>query len=346
MHTQNGNNKSKLLLPPEKVILNRWGDYTKPTVSIICTTYNHEKYISNALNGFLSQVTEFPFEVLVRDDCSTDSTAQIVKSYVDSYPNIIKAIFEPTNTYSKGVKPIPQLMKVARGEFFALCEGDDYWVDSYKLQKQYNFFKADDSLALCFHPAYEKNISSGEEKIISNYSSSGVRLFSVKETILLRGAGMPTASLFFKRPNVKALIDSYKDAPVGDFFIQCYLAHQGGVMYTSEVMAVHLRETENSWSRKWQDDKKNKTRRKDYYLKMILSVDSFQGYISDLEAVPYYREVIVHYINRHSEYVEGRFKKILIEIKIIAKLKHFNKLSLLVEQAGFRVKRLLSRFSN
>ncbi len=126
----------------EQEIIQKWeGDTAKPIVSICCITYNHEEYIVEALDGFLMQETDFPFEILIRDDCSTDKTAEIVKQYAEQYPHLIKPVYEKENTYSKGVRPMPQLLKIAQGKYIALCDGDDYWIDPFKLQKQVSFLE-------------------------------------------------------------------------------------------------------------------------------------------------------------------------------------------------------------
>jgi len=125
----------------EQEIMKYWTARKNPVASICCTTYNHEKYISDAIDGFLIQETLFPFEIIIRDDCSTDNTANIIKTYVEKYPNIIKVIFETENQYSKGIRPMSVVFEKATGEYFALCEGDDYWTDPSKLQEQVTFLE-------------------------------------------------------------------------------------------------------------------------------------------------------------------------------------------------------------
>lgn len=102
----------------------------KPLVSIACTTYNHEKYIALAIEGFLLQKTSFPIEIIIHDDASTDKTAEIVKSYEKIHHDLITAIYQTENQYSKGIKPYPNyVFPKARGKYIALCEGNDYWIE-------------------------------------------------------------------------------------------------------------------------------------------------------------------------------------------------------------------------
>jgi glycosyltransferase involved in cell wall biosynthesis len=112
----------------------------KPLVSIICTVYNHEPFLRQCLDGFVMQKTNFKFEAIVHDDCSTDGSAAIIREYAEKYPDIIKPIYEEENQYSKGTldKVINPYLK---GKYIALCEGDDYWTDPLKLQKQVDFLE-------------------------------------------------------------------------------------------------------------------------------------------------------------------------------------------------------------
>jgi len=123
-----------------------------PIVSVICTTFNHESYIRQALDGFVMQQCTFPVEVIVHDDASTDKTGEIIKEYVKKYPELIKPILQTENQYSKGFNVWADLFtKEAKGKYIALCEGDDYWTDSNKLQKQVDFLEANPEFSLCCH---------------------------------------------------------------------------------------------------------------------------------------------------------------------------------------------------
>lgn len=118
--------------------INDSGGYTldEIIVSVLCFAYNHEKYIRQAIEGFLMQKTSFRIEILIHDDASTDKTQEIIKEYHEKYPNLIKTVLQTENQYSKGIDVCKFLINIAKGKYIAFCEGDDYWIDERKLEKQ------------------------------------------------------------------------------------------------------------------------------------------------------------------------------------------------------------------
>lgn len=127
-------------------------DKSIPAVSICCATYNHVHFIRQCLDGFVMQKTKFPFEVLIHDDASTDGTQDIIREYETKYPDIIKPIYQKENQYSKGVRvSLVYNYSRVRGKYVALCEGDDYWTDPYKLQKQVDFLETHPDYVMCSH---------------------------------------------------------------------------------------------------------------------------------------------------------------------------------------------------
>ena len=136
----------------ENIMANWEGDYDKPLVTVVCNTYNHEKYIGRALRGFLKQKTNFPFEVVVQDDASTDHTAQIIRKYEKKYPHIIRPIYELENLFSKQDGSWRRsLLSHLKGKYLAICEGDDYWTDPRKLQDQVEVMEAHPEYTICFN---------------------------------------------------------------------------------------------------------------------------------------------------------------------------------------------------
>ena len=131
----------------------------QPVVIIWCLAYNQKDFIRDALDGFVMQETNFPYEVIVHDDCSTDGTTEIIQEYAKNYPDVIKPIIETENQWQKGgLKHIIHLMneKYRRGKYIAFCEGDDYWTDPHKLQKQVDLLETNPDYSMCFHSAKKK----------------------------------------------------------------------------------------------------------------------------------------------------------------------------------------------
>lgn len=127
----------------------------QPLVSVCCLTYNHVKYIADAIEGFLIQKTSFPFEIIIHDDASTDGTEKIVKEYADKHPELIVAILQSENQYSKNQGKIAArfVWPRTRGKYIAWCEGDDYWTDRDKLQKQVDFLESNHEFGLIYSMA-------------------------------------------------------------------------------------------------------------------------------------------------------------------------------------------------
>lgn len=128
-----------------------------PVVSIVCVTYNHNPLIRRAMGGFLQQKTDFPFEIILADDCSTDGTSAICDEYAAKHPELVRSIHSERNV--GGVENERRAIEAARGKYIATCEGDDYWLDVRKLQKQVDFMEAHPEYSVTW-TRYEKYIPS------------------------------------------------------------------------------------------------------------------------------------------------------------------------------------------
>lgn len=264
-------------VPPEPKteaeIMENWkGDLSQPLVSIVCHTYNHVNYIKDALNGFLMQETDFPFEIIVHDDASTDGTQEIIAEYVQSYSGIIRVIQQVSNQFSQGIKPSFVTFPKAKGKYISFCEGDDFWCCPNKLSHQYYAMKNRPKASICFHPSMEINEQNGDIKVICKYKDNASAISS-DEVIIGRGGSVPSSSLFFKNDNVAELLESFRFAPIGDFFIQSYMALVGEVYFLPDVMSAYRRNSLGSWT----NSQSQKEKRKQYYAGMISSIDSFYG---------------------------------------------------------------------
>src|SRR5690625_2241081 len=167
-----------------------WSEDVEPLVSISCITYNHEKFISDAIEGFLMQETTFPVEINIHDDASTDNTAKIVREYEKKYPNVLfNVIYQVENQYSKKDGSIRRIQQSrARGKYYAICEGDDYWIDPSKLQKQVSFLEENPEYVLShtnsnilFEEKGKVRTSANTSNLILNSASKEELFFALVE---------------------------------------------------------------------------------------------------------------------------------------------------------------------
>jgi len=231
---------------PVRITEQVWPEGTVPVVTIKCITYQHVNFIREAIEGFLMQETTFPVEILIHDDASTDGTAEIVREYQVRYPQLIRAVLQTENQWSKGIKPRSALGPMVRGEFIALCEGDDYWISPYKLQNQVEILEGDPSVSAVFHNAWVKHARSCHD-YFQNRGLVGTR-FSLTE-IIEREWFIATATLLFRRPpSVPAEIAAFSMS--GDMVLQMALCTIGDAVYLDEVNSVYRRHSQgisNEW---------------------------------------------------------------------------------------------------
>lgn len=195
---------------------------TAPLVSICTLVYNHEPYLRECFDGFLMQKTDFAFEVLVHDDASTDNSAEIIREYTTKYPDIFKPIYQTENQFSRGVKVNATFQYPrANGKYIAICEGDDYWIDPLKLQKQVDILEQNSDIGLVYTQveAFDYN------------GVVGPFAFEVKDAkSLLYGNGIATLSTCFRRELLMRYLDEVnpydKNWLMGDYPMWlCFLLH-------------------------------------------------------------------------------------------------------------------------
>lgn len=205
-------------------------------VSVLCTAYNQEKYIRNTLEGFVNQNTNFNYEVLVHDDASTDNTVKIIEEYKKKYPKIIKTIYQKQNQYSLGIQIWDDILySMVKGKYIATCEGDDYWCDNNKLQKQFDFMESNEDVALCTHNTkiYDLN----KQKNVGFFNNwHEVHELSPEEVFF--GTKVHTSS-YFARKELFNRPDFSKKYWFGDLTIRTLGYYQGKVVCLPDVMSVY-----------------------------------------------------------------------------------------------------------
>lgn len=240
----------------------------KPKVSILCITYNHGAYIRDALDGFVMQKTNFPFEVLIHDDASTDDTADIIREYAAKYPDIIKPILQTENQWSRGVS-ISKVFQWPRisGEYVAMNEGDDYWTDPYKLQKQVDFLDAHPDYSVCFHPV---RVTWDNGKYPDSiFPSKKCRFYktTLELSDLLKNNFIQTNSVMYRWR--RDCINIYPDNILpGDWYQHLLHAQVGKIGFIPDIMSVYRRNDGGIWTGAYETDdwfKKNTLRVLNFY---------------------------------------------------------------------------------
>lgn len=211
-------------------------------VTIICVAYNHEKYIRQALESFIMQETSFDYEILVHDDASSDSTATIIQEYAAKYPKIIKPILEKENQYSvSGCKFLNEMYYAAQGEYIALCDGDDFWTDSLKLQRQVELMDSQTNLSLSFHAVNISYENAKDKDRVSPVAENNHR-FTIKD--ILEDNPINTCSVMYRR-------QSYKDLPdfimPHDVYTHLLHAKSGEIGFLDIVMATYRKQSGGLW---------------------------------------------------------------------------------------------------
>lgn len=215
-------------------------------VSVVCSVYNHEKYIESALKSFLNQICNFKFEILVHDDASTDKSAEIIKKFSLDYPDIVKPIFQNENKYSHGISisNVYQFPR-AKGKYIAICEGDDCWCDRYKLQKQVDLLELHENVNICCHAAYIKE--NGEIKGVISPARE-ITVLQIGKVIQGGGGYVATSSIVFRSKIIQRKPLFYDKYPF-DYSLQIFGSLGGGMLFLPDVMSVYNHFTEHSWSR-------------------------------------------------------------------------------------------------
>lgn len=246
-------------------------------VSVICLAYNHEKYIRDALEGFVSQITDFKYEVLINDDASTDNTSLIIREYEHKYPKIIKPIYQNENQYSKGIKIVKDiLIPRAKGKYLAFCEGDDYWCDCNKLQKQIDILENNSEYSACVHNTNYFYMNNG--KCIKKYTDKNNVLY-LKDCVMCGGQSFHTSSLvvrkkhYLNKPDFTTIVNGVGDYPNAIYYSLC-----GSIYYIGNVMSVYRVGTEGSWTKRVGTNRKKSEVVLSQIIHMLKVADSYSNY--------------------------------------------------------------------
>lgn len=293
------------------------------TVSVLCTVYNHEKYLDQCLNSLVNQKTNFKYEIIVHDDASTDKSVDIIKKYQKLYPELIKPILQKENQYSKELTAINKIILLkARGKFFAFCEGDDYWIDNAKLQKQYDAISTHSDCKLCVHRVIDVNEYGVELNTFhprDNSLASGVIESKRFVEMICSSYSFQTTSYFAEAELMRSLVDEepafYANAPVHDQVYLLYFGYKGNVLYINETMSCYRNDCSGSFSKKFLASSFESQNA--FYNKMINMYLKYNKYTDNLfqsaceKPIIKYKYYIALNNRQYSELVKKEYKEYL-----------------------------------
>ena len=221
-------------------------------VSVLCATYNHEEYLRQTLDSFVNQKTDFPFEVLVNDDASTDSTGDIIREYAARYPEIIRPFYQTENLYSRRINLYDVVFFPAcRGEYIAVCEGDDYWNDPEKLQLQVDWLDAHPEYSACVHNSIGR-FSDQPDKVL--FAQDGDRDIPFEQVVQGMSHAYHTSSILARREFILNPPDyrdvAYHQGYFTDYAVGVRLGLAGKVRFLDRCMSVYrIGSNPSAWSR-------------------------------------------------------------------------------------------------
>lgn len=204
-------------------------------VSVVMITYGHEKYIRQAIEGVLMQQGDFDLELVIANDCSPDNTDAVVQDVLSHHPN---AHWIRYVKHEKNIGMMPNFifaLQQATGKYIALCEGDDYWTDPYKLQKQVDFLEANPDYVLSFHKV---KILKTNGELVDDFITKVPENYETQETLARLGNYIHTPSVVFRNV-IKEYPFEFSLSPVGDYFLYIMLSEHGKLKYLEEEMAVY-----------------------------------------------------------------------------------------------------------
>jgi len=223
----------------------------RPLVSVHMLAYHHAPFIAAAIQSVADQKTDFPIELIIGEDCSPDRTLEIAMDYQRRYPSLIRVLSSDANVgmHANG----DRCLAASRGDYIAICEGDDYWCDPTKLARQMTVFRAHSECALVYHAAAYIDSETGRQTQTSRQSLFS-RMLSIEEVILGDGGLIPTASIMVRTEIARSLPAWCRQAPVGDYPLALWAALRGKIAYLDRIMSVYRTNVPHSWTQRYVPD--------------------------------------------------------------------------------------------
>ncbi|KAA9129745.1 glycosyltransferase [Marinihelvus fidelis] len=212
---------------------------SQPLVSVCVICFNHAEFLARSLDSILDQRTDFLFEIVVRDDCSSDESASIIRKYHAEFPDKITPIYEKRNQYSLGIQPLWPVIRKARGKYLAICEGDDFWIDTNKLQSQINYLENNLGVSVLFENAEVREFDKTGKLISKRLFNSKLASGRIEPWQIISDWITPTATVMFRKEMLPQKYWEITEFPFGDIPLILSLSESGAIHYRNRVSAVY-----------------------------------------------------------------------------------------------------------
>lgn len=215
-----------------------------PVVSVMMTTYNHEPFIAQAVESILAQRVKFTYEIVIGEDCSTDSTGEILATYTRKHPRAIRLLARETNWGRR--RNYLDTFHSCKGKYIAILEGDDFWTSPYKLERQVDFLETHSDHTICFHPAVK--YFEQEDREVHFFPPDEKTSYTLND--LLKRNFIATCTVMFRNHLFADFPDWFHHVPAGDWPLHILNAQHGDIGFIPEIMAVHRIHAGGAWSPK------------------------------------------------------------------------------------------------
>jgi len=245
-------------------------------VTVFCLAYNHEKYIRTTFEGFVKQKTSFKYKILVHDDASTDSTRDIISEYTEKYPDLFEVILQEENKYQKGIDIEDEyIFPAIDTKYVCVCEGDDYWNDPYKLQRQVDYMEKHPECSLCVHNT-EKIFENGESTGTVFNRSRRERDYTFKDIADSEpSAYFHLSSFMWRHETMRRKVSAFEMKGIGDYPMALYFATLGSIHYIPKVMSCYRLNAVGSWSSMMNSDNKKRINQHRNIINGFRSIDEY-----------------------------------------------------------------------
>lgn len=296
-------------------------------VSIYCLCYNHVQYLAQTIESIVTQKTNFHFELVIHDDASTDGSNQIILNYQKKYPNIIKPIIQKENQCSKGINISKEILfPLFKGKYVAICEGDDYWTNENKLQRQFDFLEAHPDYSACVHNT--RILLDGKDINLNVNSIQYDTTLDIYKMIKTGANQYQTSSVMYRkelmvkenRPHFVEMING-----VGDYPLSVYLAISGKVYYFKDIMSTYRMSTKDSWTATVKNNKSKFLVVKEQAIEMLKEANAYSKYKYDNEfkRAILWQKYEAALLNSNSKYPLMNYFKVIQNESVKTKVKIF-----------------------